>query len=117
EVLTGENQGYQLCMEVDGIDVLLTGHQHRQISGKEINGVTVVQPGNNGLALGKVSMEMERNGEKRSNINEKSELWSVEGLSPDESVLEAVQSYEDATQEWLDHPIGHIKRDILVKDS
>src|SRR5699024_616973 len=57
EVLTGENQGYQLCMEVDGIDVLLTGHlcmevdgidvlltghQHRQISGKEINGVTVV---------------------------------------------------------------------------
>src|SRR5699024_6119078 len=34
-----------------------------------------------------------------------------------ESVLEAVQSYEDATQEWLDQPIGHIKGDMLVKDS
>src|SRR5699024_11818519 len=73
EVLTGENQGYQLCMEVDGIDVLLTGHQHRQITGKEINGVTGVQPGNNGLALGKVAMEMENSGEKLAIINTNSE--------------------------------------------
>src|SRR5699024_11971101 len=63
------------------------------------------------------SMEMEKNGEKLSIINKKSELLSVEGVSPDESVLEAVQSYEDATQEWLDQPIGHIKGDMLVKDS
>lgn len=117
EVLTGENQGYQICMEVDGIDVLLTGHQHRQISGKEINGVTVVQPGNNGLVLGKVSIEMDKNGEKYSIINKNSELLSVEGVSPDESVLEAVQNYEDATQEWLDQPIGHIEGDMLVRDS
>src|SRR5699024_4762670 len=83
EVLTGENQGYQLCMEVDGIDVLLTGHQHRQISGKEINGVTVVQPCNNVLALGKVSMELEKNEEKLSNIKQKSVRLSVEGVSQD----------------------------------
>src|SRR5699024_4056884 len=117
EVLTGENQGYQICMEVDGIDVLLTGHQHRQISGKEINGVTVVQPGNNGLALGKVSIEMDKNGEKYSIINKNSELLSVEGVSPDQSLLEAVQNYEDATQEWLDQSIGYIEGDMLVKDS
>src|SRR5699024_12510236 len=81
------------------------------------NGVTVVQPGNNGLALGKVSMEMEKYGEKLSIINIKSELLSVVGVIPDESVLEAVQSYEDATQEWLDQSIGHIKGDMLDKDS
>src|SRR5699024_12698475 len=67
--------------------------------------------------LGKVSMEMEKNGEKLYIINKKSELLSVEGVSTDESVLEAVQSYEDATQEWLDQPIGHIKGEMLVKDS
>src|SRR5699024_6078060 len=94
EVLTGENQGYQLCMEVDGIDVLLTGHQHRQISGKEINGVTVVQQGYDGLALGKVAMELDKNGEKLSIIKKKSVLLSDEVVRPDESVLEAVLSYE-----------------------
>src|SRR5699024_11816091 len=104
-------------MEVDGIDGVLTGHQHRQISGKEINGVTVVQSGNNGLALGKVSMEMEKNGEKLSIINKKSELLSVEGVSPDESVLEDVQSYEDARQEWVDQHIGDINGDMMVKDT
>src|SRR5699024_4476136 len=90
---------------------------HRQISGKEINGVTVVQPGNNGLVLGKVSIKMDKSGGKYSIINKNSELLSVEGVSPDESVLEAGQNYEDATQEWLDQPIGHIEGDMLVRDS
>lgn len=31
ESLTGENQGYRMCSEIEGIDVLLTGHQHRSI--------------------------------------------------------------------------------------
>ncbi len=53
EVLTGENQGYRLCLEVEGIDILLTGHQHRTISGTQINGVTVVQPGSLGTHLAK----------------------------------------------------------------
>ena len=60
ETLTGENQGYQLCMEVEGIDVLLTGHQHRQIAGNMINGVIVVQPGKDGIALGKVTLQLEK---------------------------------------------------------
>ena len=31
EILTGENQGYELCTKVNNMDVLLTGHQHRVI--------------------------------------------------------------------------------------
>src|SRR5699024_1110409 len=116
EVLTGENQGYDMCMEVDGIDVLLTGHQHRHISGKSINGVVVVQPGCNGLALGKVSIELEKTGHEFSIINKSSELLSVEGIVPDKEVLEAAKEYEQATQEWLDQPIGYIQGDMLVKD-
>src|SRR5699024_11974747 len=73
--------------------------------------------GNNGLVLGKVSIKMDKSGEKYSIINKNSELLSVEGVSPDESVLEAVQNYEGATQEWLDQPIGHIEGDMLVRDS
>ena len=58
EVLTTENQGYQMCQEVEGIDVLLTGHQHRFIAGESVNGVLIVQPGSQGRALGKVDVEM-----------------------------------------------------------
>lgn len=59
EALTGENQGYALCHEVSGIDVLLTGHQHRQIEGLQVNGVCVIQPGTQGQFLGRVILELE----------------------------------------------------------
>lgn len=44
-----------MCTEVEGIDVLITGHQHRSIAG-ELNGVTIIQYGCNGLSLGKISV-------------------------------------------------------------
>src|SRR5699024_10416624 len=34
ELLTGENQWYRMCHEISGIDVLLTGRQHRILTGK-----------------------------------------------------------------------------------
>ena len=57
EALTGENQGYELCMKVNNMDVLLTGHQHRVIENLSVNGVLVLQPGCNGNSIGKVSIE------------------------------------------------------------
>lgn len=116
ETLTGENQGYQLCMEVPGIDVLLTGHQHRQISGKSINGVVVVQPGNNGVALGKVTLELEKTETKWVCTHKESMLLSTSGVPADEELLEKTMDYENKTQEWLDQPIGKINGDMLVHD-
>ncbi len=116
EQLTGENQGYQLCQEVEGIDVLLTGHQHRSIAGKRINGVTIVQPGHQGREVGKVNLTLERHKEGWHIVQIESELLSVEGVSPDENVIQMTQDYEQKTQQWLDQPIGEIKGDMLVKD-
>ncbi|UJF34436.1 bifunctional metallophosphatase/5'-nucleotidase [Paenibacillus hexagrammi] len=116
EPLTGENQGYQICQEVPGIDVLLTGHQHRSLSGKEINGVLIVQPGSLGAALGKVTLELEQQRGGWTVVSKVSELLSVQGVEPDGEIVNLVQEYERKTQEWLDQPIGKLKGDMLVKD-
>lgn len=34
ENLTGENVGYKICSEIEGIDVLVSGHQHRSFVSK-----------------------------------------------------------------------------------
>jgi 2',3'-cyclic-nucleotide 2'-phosphodiesterase/3'-nucleotidase len=115
EVLTGENQGYRLCTEVDGIDVLLTGHQHRQIAA-EINGVAIVQPGNHGCFLGKANLQLTRNGRGWVVTNKATDLLSAAGVEPDSHILELVQSYESTTQRWLDVPIGHVKGDLKIAD-
>lgn len=116
EVLTGENQGYELCQKVEGIDVLLTGHQHRLISGKQIHGVLVVQPGNKGIVLGKVKLQLKREHGHWTCTEKMSEILSVEHVKADEEILATVQAYEEETQTWLDQPIGEIDGDMVVND-
>ncbi|MFC0213946.1 bifunctional metallophosphatase/5'-nucleotidase [Paenibacillus chartarius] len=116
EPLTGENQGYQLCMEVPGIDVLLTGHQHRQIAGLDINGVTIVQPGTAGVVLGKVTVRLEQGPEGWKVTGKSSELLSVNGVEPDAELVELAAPYERKTQTWLDTPMGRLTGDMSVVD-
>ncbi|RLQ94088.1 bifunctional metallophosphatase/5'-nucleotidase [Falsibacillus albus] len=116
EVLTTENQGYQMCQEIDGMDILLTGHQHRFISGESVNGVLVVQPGSQGRALGKASVEMVKEDGNWRVAEKSSQLLYTEEVEADEQVLEMVKDYEEATQKWLDQPIGKIKGDMEVRD-
>ncbi len=116
EEQTGENEAYRICTEVPGIDVLITGHQHRLIEGETINGVAVVQPGYNGRALAKVTVKFK----KKHNdwlIDEKhSILISAKEISPDEEALQIADYYESKTQKWLDTVIGEIEGDMLIED-
>ncbi|MFT8311872.1 MAG: bifunctional metallophosphatase/5'-nucleotidase [Sporolactobacillus sp.] len=116
EELKGENQAYQICQDVPNIDVLLTGHQHRMIYGKTINGVTVIQPGCNGTHLGKVTIQLENVAEGWQITSKKSELLPVQGIEADTQLLSYVDAYEKDAQTWLDHPLGKIEGDMLVRD-
>ncbi|MHA7967642.1 bifunctional metallophosphatase/5'-nucleotidase [Paenibacillus sp. CAU 1782] len=118
ERLTGENQGYAICMEVEGIDVLLTGHQHRRLTG-EINGVTIVQPGVSGAACGRIAIELEkREGERWRIMKKEARLLEAdsEGNSPDRAVMELTETTEAAAQAWLDQPIGVLDGNLSVDD-
>lgn len=116
EPLSGENQGYALCAEVPGIDVLITGHQHRLLEG-EINGVTIVQPGSNGQALGKASVTLER-AEERWVVREKRAelIYPEAGGEKDEDLLALIAEEERRTQAWLDQPIGRAEGDLTIRD-
>lgn len=114
ESLTGENQGYQICHEVEGIDILLTGHQHRRIV-DEINGVTILQPGFNGQALGKIIISFECKQGKWNLKRKQAEMIDVkDDTLADETILASVQEFENQTQDWLDQPIGEIVGDMTI---
>lgn len=114
EPLTGENQGYEIC-QIDGIDILLTGHQHRQLTGY-INNVLVIQPGNNGIAYGEIEVVFENS---RTGWKVKDKQASVQLLSdipPDKEILLETEEIEQSTQKWLDQPVGYIKGDMTIDD-
>jgi 2',3'-cyclic-nucleotide 2'-phosphodiesterase/3'-nucleotidase len=116
EPLTGENVGYALCREVEGIDVLLTGHQHRVIAGKQVNGVTVLQPGSQGTYLGKVQLKMQRTATGWHIRDASSELLSAAEAETVAKIADILMPHEALTQEWLDQPIGKLLGDMRVTD-
>lgn len=111
--MTGENAGYALCEQVPGIDVLFTGHQHRVLTAC-INGVHVIQPGNEGRFLGKVTLQLEKNHEGWSMTGCRSELISAGEHAPDPGILQLVHEIEELTQAWLDQPFGFLDGDMTV---
>ncbi|MFT8871891.1 MAG: bifunctional UDP-sugar hydrolase/5'-nucleotidase [Sporolactobacillus sp.] len=112
--LTGENQGYELCVKVPEIDVLLTGHQHRLIEGVTVNGVPVVQPGCEGHCLGKVTLQLERSAHRWQVSAARSELLPVEGVSAARETLRLTAPYQRDCQTWLDQPLGRINGDMRI---
>lgn len=116
ESLTGENQGFSICEEVEGIDVLITGHQHRFISHTKVNGVTVLQGGYNGEVLGKINISLKEEANKWRIETCESELLSTKGIEADEEILTLLCTYEDKTQKWLEQPIGRITGNMKIDD-
>ncbi|GAA0351435.1 bifunctional metallophosphatase/5'-nucleotidase [Alkalibacterium iburiense] len=115
EVLTGENEGYALLKEVDGIDVLLSGHQHRLIA-EVVDKTAVVMPGEKGTYLGKVTLDIQKENDQVEILSMTPELLSVEGVEPDKEMLETFLSVNDEVEEWLDQPIGEVYGDLEIKD-
>ncbi|WP_445488658.1 bifunctional metallophosphatase/5'-nucleotidase [Niallia sp. 03133] len=112
EVLTGENQGYSICREIDDLDVLLTGHQHRSLTGS-LFGTEIIQASNNGQMVGKVTLILNEKGEV---LEKSSELLSVAVAEEKKEIIEIAMEYENSTQKWLDTPIGFIDGDMIVDD-
>src|SRR5690606_10210943 len=115
EKLTGENQGYRICQEIEGIDLLLTGHQHRALVG-EINGVPIIQPSFNGQAIGKITLTLTKTENKWKITESKPDLVFVDEMDVDESSVQLIEEYERKTQEWLDNPIGHVQGNMTIDD-
>lgn len=116
ESITGENQAYAMCAEVEGIDVLITGHQHRLLA-MQLHGVTVVQPGFNGQAIGKISVDLVQEQERWIIVEKRAELLRPDtGTMADAVVLASSLHIEDRTQSWLDEPIGRVEGDMGMND-
>jgi len=110
---TGENQGSKMLKEIDGIDLLLTGHQHRMLSGK-LYDTYYSQPGFNAQHLAKIDITFTFNSSWNAEIS--GELIGTNDVIADSDILELVEESEQATQLYLDTPVGILDKDFLITD-
>lgn len=113
--LTGENEGYRLLEEVPGIDVLLTGHQHRRIATIH-NGVPIVQPGQKGEYVGKITLWLEK-GEDGAVVTDKlAELLPTAEVEADKELSERFLFLHQSVEHWLDQKIGTVAGNMEITD-
>lgn len=91
----GENQGNQL-LDIPGVDILITGHQHLEIS-CIINGIPVIQPGANGSCFGHITYGL--NDEKALDV----QLHHVTAIP---------ECYPSEVSRWLKERIGYTEVDF-----
>lgn len=110
EALTGENEGYALLDRFhDQIDLLITGHQHREIA-EVIHHVPVIQPGSKGEAVGKIVIDYE-DGEIK---NASAEL--LKEKQAEVKLTDALQQFSDYIEKWLDAPITLLSTSMAIDD-
>ncbi|WP_313802712.1 bifunctional UDP-sugar hydrolase/5'-nucleotidase [Cytobacillus sp.] len=105
-----ENVGYQICKEIEGVDAVITGHQHREIA-QHLFGKAVVQPGTKGVCLGKIELTINDSGKV-----EKSEpsLIYMDNIPLNDTIKNLIAPIYNETENWLDQSIGKIEGDMLI---
>jgi 2',3'-cyclic-nucleotide 2'-phosphodiesterase (5'-nucleotidase family) len=111
---TGENQGSKMLENIDGIDLLLTGHQHRELA-NSVNNTTYTQPGCNARLLSKIILDFEYENQW-SVVNTSSALLEVSNQIADQQILDLLSELEQQTQVYLDTPVGFLDQDLLITD-
>jgi len=109
EPLTGENVAYALA-QIPGIDLLITGHQHRSII-TTINKSLVTQCAYNAQEFAKVELCFD------PELKLSGQLIRMKDYPEDQAVLDLIKPTQDQTEVWLDQPITTLHGyDFRIRD-
>ncbi|MFJ5621775.1 bifunctional 2',3'-cyclic-nucleotide 2'-phosphodiesterase/3'-nucleotidase [Peribacillus loiseleuriae] len=136
-----ENASYYLS-KVEGIDAILTGHQHLMFpnaakpSFKDengidntkgtINGVPMLMPGSWGNNIGLIDLTIEKVDGKWDVTAGQAKLKPItageQTVNPDQAIVDAVKTEHEATIKYMESPVGELVGDLntyfaLVKDN
>ncbi|WP_336821835.1 bifunctional UDP-sugar hydrolase/5'-nucleotidase [Staphylococcus capitis] len=113
EALTGENEASEILrLFSDDIDVLITGHQHRDIA-TIYNQTAVIQPGTRGTKVGKIVLNIEHDNDVQI---ESCHLLDVEDCSSFE-INQQDQNLRVHLEDWLDKKVATLPTSMRVENA
>ncbi|AEJ23327.1 2',3'-cyclic-nucleotide 2'-phosphodiesterase [Weissella koreensis KACC 15510] len=109
--INGENQGYELS-QLEGVDALITGHQHRLLAEK-FNGLVMTQPGYRGEAVGVMDFTFD---EKQKLINSEVKLISTKTTPENFEIITRLSPLKVKVDQWMDQLIGQVGHQMEIID-
>ena len=104
-----ENQACRICRELD-FDIVLTGHQHFSVPCRKFANSFVCQPAYRGMDFCRIEAE-----ETDAGLAVRGENLPADKPASEEA-MEILRPLEEATQKWLDTPVGHLDTELTVGD-
>ncbi len=102
-----ENFAWRLA-QLPGIDLLLTGHTHRDIAPRAFGATVVAQPGRWAEFVTRVDLELAREGERWKVTGWRGENLPTGVEAPDPAVVAAVATEAARTKAELARPLGEL---------
>jgi 2',3'-cyclic-nucleotide 2'-phosphodiesterase (5'-nucleotidase family) len=96
-----ENQAARIAREVPGIDLVLTGHTHRNIEPRREGSAWVSQPGRFGEALTRFDLTLERQGGRWQVADVRGQNLPMKGVTPDPDLVAAAEPVNRQTMQKL----------------
>jgi 2',3'-cyclic-nucleotide 2'-phosphodiesterase (5'-nucleotidase family) len=100
-----ENFGWRLA-QLPGIDVLLTGHAHRNVPPRLVGTTVVAQPGRWADTVTRIDLRVEKHGRRWKVVGWEGTNLKTAGETADERVLAAVGDLHARTLAELSRPLG-----------
>lgn len=116
EELNGENETYEILSNIDGIDAIVTGHQHRKIAGHLFN-VPIIQVGHRGEYVGHIELNIDKKGSKYFVKNSNAELIETKDYKIDNEIAKTLLPLQNQINNWLDEPMANIQGSMEFNDS
>ncbi|MES3033433.1 MAG: 5'-nucleotidase C-terminal domain-containing protein [Gemmatimonadota bacterium] len=104
--LPGENVVAQVPQQVEGLDLVVYGHSHREMIDTVINGVRLMQPRNYAATVAVATLELARRGRGWAVTSSHGQSVTVKGHAESPAVLRVTESAHRAALAYVAESIG-----------
>ncbi|HYK22066.1 MAG TPA: bifunctional UDP-sugar hydrolase/5'-nucleotidase, partial [Pyrinomonadaceae bacterium] len=113
-----ENEAISIAKEVPGVDVILMGHTHREVSSVYINGVLLTQANFWGRHLARADLYLQKTGTGwRMYAKSARTIAADDRVEPDADVVKIAEPYDRETQGWLSRVIGQSSQEVTAREA
>lgn len=112
----GGRQDELIAREIDGIDLIVGGHSHSVFEqAVEINGVPIIQAGENGYFVGRVDMTVDT--DRDCIVDFSYSLIEIDAsMKDDPETARVVDEWESKVEKLVDRPLAEAMTDLSERD-